>query len=195
VSDSVVIEEAGTGYRFSWGLALAGGLVAIAVSFMLLTIGSGVGLLLVHRHMPGIVADPRFLTGGAIYFLVAEAFGLAAGGHVAGRLLGPMIETTLQEEIRAALHGLVSWAVAVVGTLILVAIAGPTIAALYGVAEPQPQASLAEAAGRTASYASLWIGLTLLFGGIAAMVAAAMARIEDDRESPWGLFAFHRGWR
>ena len=320
MSDTTVIEEAGTGYRFSWGLALAGGVIAVAVTFFLLLLGSGVGLLLVHPAASAPV--PRFLNGGAIYFFVAEAFGFAAGGHVAGRLLGPMVETTLQEEIRAALHGLVSWAVAVIGTLVLVAIAGATVSVLYGVASartetPAPSATayevdrlfrppttepggaptpysatpaaipppaigaqlpngslpgqsgfgqavpqsdynlvrgarteaarileagfqqgrgllpddrdrlaslISQGAGvsrqeaslrvdaadsqyrekaqrlmdttrRIASYASLWAGLSLLFGGLIAMVAAAMARIEDDRESPWSLFAFHRGWR
>jgi hypothetical protein len=305
MSETTIIEDAGTGYRFSWGLALAGGIIAIAVTFLLLMLGSGVGLLLVHPAIDPAAAMPKFLSGGAIYFLVAQAFGFAVGGHVAGRLLGPMAETTLQEEIRAALHGLVSWALAVVGTLVLIAIAGSTVAALYGAAKPirdAPAASatayevdrlfrppttqagsaptpssagtpdgadqadqtpapdytlaraahgeatrileagfvqgrplagddrdrlvtlisqgaglprqeaalrvdaataefrlraehLADFARRTASYASLWIGLSLLFGGLAAMVAAAMARLEDDHESPWTLFAFHRGWR
>ena len=36
---------------------------------------------------------------------------------------------------------------------------------------------------KTASYASLWIALSLLFGAIVASAAAVMARNEDDRRS------------
>jgi len=44
----------------------------------------------------------------------------------------------------------------------------------------------ADIARRRAAYASLWIALSLLFGGIVASVAAVIARNEDDRRS---LFA------
>ena len=51
MSDAVVIaeeREESIGYRFSWGLAFAGAFAATAVTFFLLTLGSGVGLLLVN---------------------------------------------------------------------------------------------------------------------------------------------------
>src|SRR5215471_14653847 len=72
MTDALVIAETGeenTGYRFSWGLAIAGGIVATAVTFFLLTLGSGFGLLLVHSAAPSAHTVPVFLTGGAIYFL------------------------------------------------------------------------------------------------------------------------------
>src|SRR5437868_4761193 len=89
MTDALVIAETGeenTGYRFSWGLAIAGGVAATAVTFFLLTLGSGFGLLLVHPYTQTVRALPAFLTGGAIYFFVAQAFGFAVGGHLAGRL-------------------------------------------------------------------------------------------------------------
>ncbi len=134
MSDTLIVRD-DEGPRFSWSLALAGAAVAVAVSFLLLMLGSGVGLLLVRPDtMP-----THFLTGGAIYFLAAQAFGFAVGGHVAGRLLGPLPrETQFQEEIRAAIHGLVVWAVAIIATLILVGVAGAATAALYGVSKTAP---------------------------------------------------------
>jgi len=121
MADTVVVaEEVGevsTGYRFSWGLAFVGGVVATAVTFFLLTLGSGVGLLLVHPLTRGAAAVPAFLTGGAIYFFVAQAFGFAVGGHLAGRLLGFEAETPEQEDFRAGAHGLAAWAVTVLATL------------------------------------------------------------------------------
>ncbi len=79
-----------------------------------------------------------FLTLGAIYFLAAQAFGLAAGGHVTGRLIGPTRETAPEEEFRAA-PGLSVWAPAVVITIGLVALsamvaanAAVRVSTLYG---------------------------------------------------------------
>ena len=66
--------------RFSWSSAFAGALVATAVTFFLLTLGSGVGLSLVSVHGSTAGGRMTFLTLGAIYFLTAQAFGFAAGG-------------------------------------------------------------------------------------------------------------------
>lgn len=271
MTDTIVIAEDGngdTGSRFSWGLAIAGGVAATAVTFFLLTLGSGFGLLLVH---PRLSAVPGFLTGGAIYFFVAQAFGFAAGGHLAGRLLGPIVESHAQEEFRAAAHGFIAWAVTVLATLTLVALAamaaannsGMSAAVVYGASAarstdvtpsaylvdrlfrpnapgsdraraeagrildaglargedlaPDDRARLdtivareagipanaadarvdamqkdiqdktrraADIARKTASYASLWIAFSLLFGAAVSMFAAVLARNEDDRRMP-----------
>jgi hypothetical protein len=129
-----------SGYRFSWGLAIAGGVAATATTFFLLTLGSGFGLLLVNPLTHSGSSMPVFLTGGAIYFIAAQAFGFAVGGHLAGRLLGPLMESPEQEEFRAEAHGLIAWAVTVLATLAIVVFAGTTAAStghatasLYGV--------------------------------------------------------------
>lgn len=310
MSDALIVrDDEGTGYRFSWGLSLAGAAVAVAVTFGLLVLGSGVGLLFVKPESTAA----HFFTGGAIYFVAAVAFGLALGGHVTGRLLGPLPEESEhQEEVRAALHGLVVWAVSVLATLGLVAVAGAATGAMYGVSKamtgsplratqlavdrlfrpeapamaaggselqsavtpgaqatageqtppaatvtpmastdpvharaeagrlieadfvpgarmdapdrtrliqltaeqahvPPSEARLrvaalesrltaqmqqaAETARRTATATALWLSFALIFGVIIAMIAAVTARLEDDRETAWSWFAFHRGWR
>ncbi|MGV8997070.1 MAG: hypothetical protein ACOH12_09015 [Parvibaculaceae bacterium] len=142
MADTIVIAEQGeenTGYRFSWGLAIAGGVVATVVTAFLLTLGAGFGLLLVNPVTHSGPSAPVFFTGGAIYFFTAQAFGFAVGGHLVGRLLGPLVETNIQEEFRAAAHGLVAWAVTILATITLVALAGLTAlnmgagtVALYG---------------------------------------------------------------
>jgi hypothetical protein len=142
MTDTVVIAEGSdenSGYRFSWGLAFAGGVSATAVIFFLLTLGSGFGLMLVHPMSHAGPSAPAFLTGGALYFLAAQAFGFAVGGHLVGRLLGPIVESPIQEDFRAAAHGFVAWAVTVLATLTMLALAGltaastgATTAALYG---------------------------------------------------------------
>jgi len=279
MADAIVIADEGensSGYRFSWGLAIAGGVAATAVTFFLLSLGAGFGLLLVHPITRTGPSMPAFLTGGAIYFLSAQAFGFAVGGHLAGRLLGPLVESHIQEDFRAAAHGLIAWAVAVLATLTVVTLAGLTVtstgattAALYGTAPSKVSAAgptaylvdilfrpngngraraggpadasaraeagrivdaglvhgqqlsdgdrdrlvdlvetnaevskdvatarvdgmqadiqaktraAADMARKAASYASLWVAFSLLFGAIISMIAAVAARNEDDRE-------------
>ena len=104
MTDTVVVADESTSFRFSWGLAFAGGVVAIVVTLVLLILGSGFGLLLVSPVKHTGLSAPVFLTAGAIYFLTAQAFGFAVGGHLAGRLLGPVLETRGQKELRAAAH-------------------------------------------------------------------------------------------
>jgi len=272
MADTVVFAEdanENTGYRFSWGLALVGGVAATAVTFFLLSLGAGFGLMLANPASHSGPSAPAFLTLGAIYFFVAQAFGFAVGGHLAGRLLGPLVESDVQEKFRAAAHGFVAWSVTVCATLAMVAIAGLTVAnsqaatSLYGasaaksnstgamsywvdklyrshglssetsgdirarteastlleagiahgeqwsaddharlidltaamagvspaVAEERVKGvesdirSATNVARKVASYSSLWIALSLLFGAVVTMAAAVFARAEDDREA------------
>ncbi|HEY3776452.1 MAG TPA: hypothetical protein VGL35_00165 [Rhizomicrobium sp.] len=243
----VAAGEENTDFRFSWGLAIAGGIVAAGVTFFLLLFGAGFGLLLLDPTKPA--GPPVFLTGSAVYFFAAQAFGFAMGGYLAGRMLGPQIETRLEEEFRAAAHGLVAWAVTIFASLCMVALAGVaglggglTVKPLYGAnvvpgtgalstayvvdglywpemaraalpnsatnantaagpdaaagmpANDQARMGSADDARKVASYATLWIALSLLFGGLVSVFAAIVGRIEDDREFwvPWQAFRGRR---
>ena len=119
--------------HFNWGAAIAGAIAATAVGFFLLTLGAGVGLSLVPH---GPKSAGIFLTLGAIYFFAAQAFGFAVGGYLVGRLIGPEIESSKEEEFRAGAHGLVMWAITIVAGLALVGlssvIAGSTLYAGVG---------------------------------------------------------------
>jgi hypothetical protein len=142
INTAILVEEARTivandGRQFNWGAVVAGAIAAIAVTFFLITLGSGVGLAL-GPATPSSKGAFAFLTLGAIYFLAAQAFGFTVGGYLVGRLIGPEIETSKEEEFRAAAHGMVMWAIVVVGSLLLLgltstagtsAISSPRIAA------------------------------------------------------------------
>jgi len=135
--DTVVVAdrgEANTGYRFSWGLVLAGGTIASAVTFILLVLGAGFGLLLVNPATHSGPALSTFFTGGAIYYVAAQAFGLAVGGHVVGRILGRLYESKVQEEFRAEAHGFAVWAATVLITLLVIAVGGSSTASSVAVA-------------------------------------------------------------
>jgi hypothetical protein len=104
------------GHRIAWSAIFSGALVATAVTFFLLALGSGFGLSLVSVRHATEEQTVTFVTLGAIYFFAAQAFGFAAGGHVTGRLMGPVLENPKEEEFLAGAHGLVTWALAVVAT-------------------------------------------------------------------------------
>src|SRR5690349_7904252 len=94
ISDNGIAEseqaEESFHHRISWASIFVGAVVGTATIFFLLTLGAGVGLSLVPASG---VATKGFLTLGAIYFFAAQAFGFAVGGHLVGRLIGPMAET------------------------------------------------------------------------------------------------------
>jgi len=140
---------------FSWSAAFAGAFLATAVTFFLLALGTGFGLALTT---PESATSPTFLTFGAIYFFVSQCFGFAAGGHLAGRLIGPMPETAAEENFRSVAHGLVVWALTVVAVALLfvtggLAVAGKPLAAASGRFES------AESAVLTPEYVGYWVDL------------------------------------
>jgi hypothetical protein len=108
---------------FSMAAVVAGAAIAAAVGFFLISIGTGLGLGLTSAHTATASGAKTFLTLGAIYFVAAQAFGLAVGGHVTGRLMPVLVEDSEEENFRADAHGLAVWALAVIFGLSLASIA------------------------------------------------------------------------
>ena len=132
---TAILEEG----RFHWGIAIAGAIAAAATSFFLLTLGAGVGLALAPSH-PTAGKAVAFLTLGAVYFFAAQAFGFAVGGYLVGRLIGPEAgENRKEEEFRAAAHGFVMWAVAIVAGLLILAISSGVAGSEMLTANPSSQ--------------------------------------------------------
>jgi hypothetical protein len=148
VADVIVMEEevANRSPEFSWRAVFAGSVVAVSVTFFLLLLGSGVGLSLVSVPETSATTAKSALTLGAVYFFASQAFGLAVGGYLAGRLMGPVLETESEELFHSTTHGLVVWAVSVVAMTTMVTISGlvaassaVNAAAILGAANTQNQ--------------------------------------------------------
>ena len=123
---TIVRDDAGS---FQWGAVVAGSVIATAITFLLVSFGSAVGLTLAAHDGTGWSIG-TFLTAGAIYFLIAQAFGFAVGGHVTGRLLGHTTDESEDETFRADAHGLAVWGLGVVfGLAVLALTAGTTLSA------------------------------------------------------------------
>lgn len=108
--------------RFNWGAVVAGAVIATAITFFLISAGSGLGLALTSARSATATGIKAFLSLGAIYFIAAQAFGFAVGGHITGRLIGTPARECEEETFLADAHGLAVWALAVVFGLALLAV-------------------------------------------------------------------------
>jgi hypothetical protein len=109
---------------FSWGAVLGGAIAATAVSFLLISLGSGIGLMGASPYASG----PSWATltaAGAIWIVFAQTWGHAAGGYIAGRLRNRVGEGSTDEtNFRDGAHGFVAWALGVLLTAGMVALGG-----------------------------------------------------------------------
>lgn len=145
--DLAVITPTPPSKEFRWGAVIAGATVTSVTILFLLFLGSGVGLSLTTAQEAASASSETgstVLNAGALYFFFSEILGAAAGGYLAGRLIGPMVETSREENFRSSTHGLVTWTLAVLLTVVSaglsgLALAGPTInaAAILGASSQQ----------------------------------------------------------
>ncbi len=111
----------------SWSAVIAGTLTAIAVSFIVISLGSGIGMELVSPYSYSSSASASTMTViGAVWLVFAQAVGFATGGYVAGRIRrSPAPLHTDEVKFRDGANGLVVWAIGVVITFfVLVTVVG-----------------------------------------------------------------------
>jgi len=131
-SDSVVkgptsAETIGTPTPSSvdWGAIIAGGVLAVAISFILLTFGSAIGLSLTSPY-EGEGRSLGFLgAASGLWVVWVQVSSFIAGAYLAGRLRRRLTNATAHEvEIRDGSHGLLVWALGVlVGAMVAASVA------------------------------------------------------------------------
>jgi hypothetical protein len=125
MSDAVIVEPAilpeaddVSHSPFSWSAAIAGTLAAMAVSFIVIALGSGIGLSFASPFSSGPSATSLTLAA-AVWLVLAQTLGFATGGYLAGRLRSPAFDGVAGETLfRDAAQGFVVWAI---GTVIMAA--------------------------------------------------------------------------
>src|SRR6201996_360713 len=111
------------GSGISWSAAIAGAITAIAVSFIVIALGSGIGMALVSPYSYSPSATTMTVIG-AVWLRFSQAGGFAVGGYVAGRARRvPTPMHTDEVRFRDGVNGLVVWAVGVFITAIVLAAA------------------------------------------------------------------------
>lgn len=171
VGRNVEVIQAGIGASgrtaFSWSVVIAGALAAWAVSFIFITLGSGVGLV-ISTPFSGPSAGTMTIIG-AIWLVIAQSLGFATGGYLAARLRirdhipGP--ETVFRD----AAHGFMAW---VVGVGVLSA----TLLLLGALAhhDTQTATTLTDEARKAAAYFSFWSFIALLFGAVVSTLSGIL---------------------
>jgi hypothetical protein len=125
----------------SWSGIIAGAFTAIAVSFIFIALGSGIGLSLASPFSSSPSATTLTVIG-ALWLVFSQAVGFATGGYVAGRLRRePMPVHTGETNFRDGASGLIVWAICVAVTSLL----------LVGAAEKAGSAAATTAAAGAAA--------------------------------------------
>jgi hypothetical protein len=103
----------------SWSTAIAGTLAAIAVTFLIVALGSGIGLSFASPYGSG-PSTTSLTVAAAVWLVMAQAMGFATGGYLAGRLRSPAHDGIPGETtFRDAAQGFVVWAI---GTVVMAAL-------------------------------------------------------------------------
>jgi hypothetical protein len=118
--------SAAPGSFVEWGAVLAGAFLAAAISFVLLTFGTAIGLSATSPWPHSGISGKVFATLAVLWTMMQQIGAFMAGGYVAGRMRARWHETTQHEvEFRDGLHGGLVWAVGIViGAALLMATAG-----------------------------------------------------------------------
>jgi hypothetical protein len=115
------------GFRFvDWAAVFAGAVTAAALSFVLLTFGTAIGLTTVSPW-PNSGVSAKTAASLAVFWTLAQQIGaFMIGGYIAGRLRARWAEANEDEtEFRDGLHGALVWSIGIAfGAIMLFAAAG-----------------------------------------------------------------------
>jgi hypothetical protein len=114
-----------------WSPILAGALVAAALSFVLLSFGSAIGLAVASPSSTWRDTSAALALLGGLWLLLTSLASFGLGGYLAGSLRSSRRTTTPHDvEFRDGIHGLLVWAVAIIIGSLLAFAATRTLAPL-----------------------------------------------------------------
>jgi hypothetical protein len=119
--------EGGTTF-LQWSAIIAGALVALALSLVLIAFGSAIGFGVLSSSPTWRDTSPALTVASGIYLLLTALVSFGLGGYVAGRLRERWHPTAHANvvEFRDGVHGVLSWAIAAVvsGLVIAASVSG-----------------------------------------------------------------------
>lgn len=114
----------------NWGPIIAGALAASTLTFILMVLGSGLGLTLVSPWSAQGIGATTFAVSTAVWLVVVQWLSALVGGYLAGRLRTKWVGVHTDEVFfRDTAHGFLAWALA---TLIFAGILGSALSAVLG---------------------------------------------------------------
>jgi hypothetical protein len=128
ISGPDYIVRQGTFRRISWGGVFAGLFLVLAIELLLSMLGFGIGLSMVQPGQGGAPNAGTIGIDAVAWWFGTYIIALVIGSYAAARLAGVVLRSD------GALHGLVTWAFALIVTLYLLTTAvGGLIAGAFGV--------------------------------------------------------------
>lgn len=122
-----VVTEESSSSAVSWGPVIAGALAASTFTFILMLVGSGLGLTMISPWSNAGVSVTTFAVSTAIWLVIVQWFSAALGGYLTGRLRTKWVGIHTDETFfRDTAHGLLAWALA---TLLVVFVLGSALSA------------------------------------------------------------------
>src|ERR1041385_2293188 len=101
------VPAAEIGADVHWGAVIAGAVAAAALSFVLLTFGTGIGLAVSSTSPTWRDTSLAFWLLSGVYLIFTALLSFALGGYVAGRMRARLGATAADEtDFRDGLHGL-----------------------------------------------------------------------------------------
>jgi hypothetical protein len=155
IQSTDVVPDLGGGPQsgVSWAAIIAGAATAAAVSILLISLGSGLGLASVSPWQHVGVTATTFAISTGLYLIIVQWLSAALGGYMAGRLRTKWTSVHGDEVFfRDTAHGFLAWGVGTIVTAVIFASAASNVAsggarAVAGVASEAAQG----AAGSNAS--------------------------------------------
>ena len=114
----------------SWGAIIAGSFAAATLTFILMLLGSGLGLTMVSPWSSTGASVTTFAVSTAIWLVIVQWLSSGLGGYLTGRLRTKWVGVHTDETFfRDTAHGFMAWALA---TLLVVFVLGSALSAAIG---------------------------------------------------------------
>ena len=140
------------GSYVDWAVVLAGGVLALAVTFLLMSFGASLGLSLTSPYRGEGVSASWLAIAAGIWFVwvVVTAFG--AGGYLAGRMRRHAGDATADEvEVRDGAHGLLVWATGALVSTVLATMGATGVVSMGASAVGSAVGTVSDVAGEAVS--------------------------------------------
>ncbi|MEP9354660.1 hypothetical protein ABLE93_13815 [Xanthobacter sp. KR7-65] len=114
----------------SWGAIVAGALAAATLTFILMMLGSGLGLTIVSPWGHEGATATTFAVSAAVWLVIVQWLASGVGGYLTGRLRTKWVGIHTDETFfRDTAHGFMAWALA---TLLIVFVLGSAMSSAIG---------------------------------------------------------------
>jgi hypothetical protein len=145
VETRAVVPVTGATPHIHWGPVIAGAIAAAALSFVLLTFGTALGLALASPSPTWRDASVWLWLTTGLFLILTSLASFALGGYVAGRLRSKWGAATPDEvDFRDGAHGLLVWALAVLITALITAMTAGAVLSRAAPAAASPTTTSAE---------------------------------------------------